>query len=191
MIESIDAAVMRAFRQSDSRPEHIRERRIMMTQRVSILAIAMILIAVLAGCAPAALETPAGKEAGLTAPLDSQEKSEAAAVIERHFEALGANDVDALVEMVTESRRSVYLDNLEQLKRWKGFEVESVMEGGRFIRPDELSGQYDGRGFRRIAVFHVIGRLPQPRPDDVLPEEFDVIVVKDSSGRWLVHDWGH
>lgn len=127
----------------------------------------------------------------MTAPLDSQETSDAAAVVERYLEALSGNDIDALVETVTESRRPSYLANPGQLKRWTGFEVESIVQGGRFIKPSELVDQYEESGFKRIAVFHVTGRLQQPQPDDVLPEDFDVIVVDDGLGRWLVHDSGH
>ncbi len=139
---------------------------------------------------PARAVSPVGASDQLTAELDSGELSEATWVVERHLEALGSSDFETLDDTVTETRRRVYSQNREQLKRWKGFEVEPISVGGRWIHPEELVSQYDGQGFTRIAVFTVTGRLPEPR-DDVLPEEFDVIVVKDSSGRWLVNDQGH
>lgn len=188
MIESIETADMHDERRPNSRLDDVR--RVMLAKRVSVAVLVMILVSLLAGCAVAP-ETRAGGAASLTAPLDSQETSDAAAVVERYLEALSGNDIDALVETVTESRRSANLDNLAQLKRWTGFEVESIVQGGRFIKPSELVDQYEEIGFKRIAVFHVTGRLPQPQPDDVLPDDFDVIVVEDGSGRWLVHDSGH
>ncbi|MDZ4168813.1 MAG: hypothetical protein U1E26_04045 [Coriobacteriia bacterium] len=139
---------------------------------------------------PARAVLPGGASDRLTAELNSEELSEATRVVGRHLEALGSSDFETLDDTVTESRRRVYSQNREQLRRWKGFEVESIAEGGRWIRTEELISQYDGEGFTRIAVLTVTGRLPEPR-DEVLSDEFDVIVVRDPSGRWLVNDQGH
>lgn len=159
--------------------------------RVMIWFLSVVLLVGLAGCASAPPDEPERVDRSLSVSLDAQENREAVEVLEHHLRALAAGDLDTLLETTPAHRHSIYVDNPKQIARWNGFQVEFVSLGGGWISEDEVAAQYEGRGYKRIAIFHITGRFPKPRSDDVLPEEFDVIMIQDASGRWMINDMGH
>lgn len=147
----------------------------------------------LVGCKVSSVRGPADGTASVitTGALSASEIAKSKRVLDRYLAASGEVDMQALRETSDPYHWGLLKTNPQQCARWRGYRATRVTPlADDDPRTVEWREYYMRQGYTAVQLFEVMGVFPDPDPTDVLPEEFDVIMVRTLSGAWRFRDSG-